>query len=368
MRTTRWFLSVRMIAMALLLLVSRQVAGSDESPAEDVLKEKQLRKSGVTWVVAEEAKLSQMMTQATKLKRQVSDAGKSLEAAARVADEKKRVLAQLKLQHVNLSARLANVRNVEENNRLVGQLNAIAGQIDLALQDQTVEESLRQTRSKTAEIREEYAQMIIDMRKLHDSIQAQYQVLGADAAVKVALEQLSQNSEKAMVLGPSRGLAGIDRQLQKLEDTVLSEDIAARRGNGDLLYVTAVFNGEDTIEIAVDTGASSVVLPWQMADKMGMKPGPDAQRAVFVMADGRQSEGWIVRAKSVRVGKFTVEDVECAVLGPENTNAEPLLGQSFLGNFVYRIDAGRETISMIGVEQAAAARPAGSRRSKSKSP
>jgi aspartyl protease family protein len=81
-----------------------------------------------------------------------------------------------------------------------------------------------------------------------------------------------------------------------------------------------------------------------------LKPRPDSPKTFFVLADGRQIEGNIVTAKSVRVGKFTIEDVECAVFGPEYPNVEPLLGQSFLENFIYKIDSGRNIISITRVD------------------
>jgi predicted aspartyl protease len=40
-----------------------------------------------------------------------------------------------------------------------------------------------------------------------------------------------------------------------------------------------------------------------------------------------------MKLSEIRVGKFTVKDVECAVLGPEAVNAESMLGMSFLRHF-----------------------------------
>jgi hypothetical protein len=54
--------------------------------------------------------------------------------------------------------------------------------------------------------------------------------------------------------------------------------------------------------------------------------------------------------KSVRVGQFTVENVECAVLPESLVAAENLLGGSFLQNFVYKLDpvAGELHMSQVG--------------------
>ena len=52
---------------------------------------------------------------------------------------------------------------------------------------------------------------------------------------------------------------------------------------------------------------------------------------------------------SVRVGKFVVEKVECAVLGEEAVNAEPLLGMSFLGHFKFELDSDAKTLTMVKI-------------------
>jgi predicted aspartyl protease len=62
-------------------------------------------------------------------------------------------------------------------------------------------------------------------------------------------------------------------------------------------------------------------------------------------------EARLVIAKSVRVGKFAVENVECTVLPAELTNAPPLLGMTFLGNYNCRLntEAGTMTLTKVSV-------------------
>ena len=334
------------------LICQQRMAYGDEA-AERLLESKELRKVGSTWVLSAESELSRQMSQTAKIKRTVVDAGKKLVLAERQAESKKQTLNQWKAQHVQLSAQLANARSVAENNRIVGLLNALAGQIELGSQDQAVENNLKAARSTANEVREQYAQHVLDMRAAFDGLQNRYTLLAADPEVTLAIEGLNKASEKKVELGPSRGLSSFERSLVKLEETVLSEDIQTRQGAGNLMYVSAVFGGKEAIELAVDTGASAVVLSWELAEKLGLKPGPEAERVVFVVADGRRIEARMVKAGSVRVGKFTVENVDCAVFGPENTDVEPLLGQSFLENFVYKIDSARGVISMTRIEDQA---------------
>ena len=71
----------------------------------------------------------------------------------------------------------------------------------------------------------------------------------------------------------------------------------------------------------------------------------------LTLADGKIVEGWLMSVKSITVGPFTVENVECAVL-PENLiAAHPLLGGTFLKNFVYKLDLTAQKLDMSKVKE-----------------
>lgn len=69
------------------------------------------------------------------------------------------------------------------------------------------------------------------------------------------------------------------------------------------------------------------------------------------LADGSIVEAKQVFASSVRVGKFTVEHVECAVMPADLPNAEPLLGLSFLKHFTFKIDSDKSKLVMSKIDQ-----------------
>jgi predicted aspartyl protease len=54
-------------------------------------------------------------------------------------------------------------------------------------------------------------------------------------------------------------------------------------------------------------------------------------------------------AKSIRVGKFTVEDVQCTVM-PPGLSGPPLLGMSFFKSFNFKIDQGKGQLIMTRVD------------------
>jgi clan AA aspartic protease (TIGR02281 family) len=88
----------------------------------------------------------------------------------------------------------------------------------------------------------------------------------------------------------------------------------------------------------VDSGASMVALPAAMATQLGLIPGPNDETLRLQMADGKIVEAKKMMLESVRVGTFTVEKVDCAVLPASFVAAEPLLGGTFLNNFIYKLD------------------------------
>lgn len=120
---------------------------------------------------------------------------------------------------------------------------------------------------------------------------------------------------------------------------------------GWLSFTTArslVFALEE--RMVVDSGASAISVPSALARKLGVEPASSDPDIMVGMADGRRIPAKLVRLDSVRVGRFTAEDVECIVLGPEATDAPPLLGMSFLGQYKFELDAGAAPLKMVKVD------------------
>jgi aspartyl protease family protein len=103
----------------------------------------------------------------------------------------------------------------------------------------------------------------------------------------------------------------------------------------------------------LNSGASTVCLTAPLAAKMNVKPTEKDPPVTLVMPDGRELKGKLITLKSVRVGKFEVEDVECVVLGEEAVAADPQLGLSYLDSFKYEIDSAAKTLTMVKVSEGA---------------
>lgn len=74
-------------------------------------------------------------------------------------------------------------------------------------------------------------------------------------------------------------------------------------------------------------------------------------------ADGSEVPGYLKKIDSVRVGKFTVENVECVVLHALAVWAPALLGMSFLGHFKFELDSSRSELKMVKVDIDTKAKP-----------
>ena len=115
------------------------------------------------------------------------------------------------------------------------------------------------------------------------------------------------------------------------QDSALARTTAefARRGGVFVLPVT--LNGTAKSYFVVDSGASNVQIPQEVADEL-MKDGTLTQADFlgarsFVVADGRRLQQKIVRLRSLQVGNRAMENVLAAVGAPRS---QALLGQSVL--------------------------------------
>lgn len=107
---------------------------------------------------------------------------------------------------------------------------------------------------------------------------------------------------------------------------VFKVPIKRRAGRTPVIDVT--FNGEQTFEMVVDTGASGTVITQEMAQSLGVVPEGE------VTADTASEKGIKFRTgkvQSIAVEGVVEKDVQVAIGGP---NLElGLLGQDFYGNY-----------------------------------
>lgn len=344
-----------LLGLLAICVCTLSASAQDDDPKQQ-LKDRNLKVAGDTIVHADEAKIAKMLTDVAKFRKQLIDAGKARAAAEANVSRKDAAIQELMQRRIALNAQLQNVVDVDQHNRIVSELNSALDQINLLRSDEKIAEAVKQARNRANLVRESYVEHVLAMRKQYTDIQAEYESLAADESLQELVENLS--ATKPVKLGPSRTFVQNDQKIRKIEDTVLSEKIALRK-DGGVWMTSVVVNGKDPQEFVVDTGAGILSIPGTLAEELDLEPTSQSPTIRLSLADGRIIEAKQVFAKSVRVGKFTVENVECAVLPESASNAPPLLGQSFLGKFTFQLDgdAGELEMTKVEGEETGSARP-----------
>lgn len=108
----------------------------------------------------------------------------------------------------------------------------------------------------------------------------------------------------------------------------------ALRLQGTLHTVDVQLNGH-TVEMIVDTGASSVSIPWKMAQEAKI----DVTNARRVRVGGIGGGAWAYQltVDSIKVGECDVHGVECFVMDRNAPPAPALLGQTFFSHVEWKI-------------------------------
>jgi aspartyl protease family protein len=196
--------------------------------------------------------------------------------------------------------------------------------------------------------REAYIQAVLGLRELVDTISGQYAEIAKLEEVKQALATLGAKSKAALKLGPSKEFLANVKLLEKVEKSVLTEEVELRHTNG-VYEVDATFNGKLTVPMVFDTGASLTTISSELASRIGLKPGPSSDTLELSVADGSVIKAKRMTIPSLRIGKFTVNDVECAVMPADKRDVPLLLGQSFHRHFTYKFTgaSGRLIVSKI---------------------
>jgi len=318
----------------------------DTVDARARLKELGLTVSGPKVALAAEADLVRDIGKSAEPQRKLRQANSTVqqhEAQLRgLADQITRLQAQL----VELNARIANNPN---DNRTIGAINAIQGQRQLLdeQKDRATEQG-RKLRAELNELRETYAQRMLDLRGRAEALEKAYADKAGDKAVREAVAAAAAADGREYAFGPSQSLQSALKKLKTLEDAIFSDTIQLER-EGGVLVASTVINGEHVQPMMVDSGCSSLLVPHRLAERFNVVPADYDRTVTCTLADGSTVKGYLKKLQSVRVGRFVVEDVECVVLGPDAVAAEPLLGMSFLGKFEFKLNPDAATLEMLKV-------------------
>lgn len=132
------------------------------------------------------------------------------------------------------------------------------------------------------------------------------------------------------------------------QDSALARTTAPFHRKGGVFVLPALLNGSTETYFVVDSGASNVQIPQEIADELMRKgslgPSDSLGDRSFVIADGRKLVQRTIRLRSIRVGNRTMDNVLAAVGAP---HSQALLGQSLLRRLNWwKIDNVRNAIEL----------------------
>jgi aspartyl protease family protein len=344
-------LTVAFAFLVLSLPAGQAQENSEEAKAaEKILAAKGLKRSGANLLLTEETELSKALTAAPKLKKAVLDADKVVAGFEKKAADNKKLITTYTQERRKLNAAIGSMKlTIDQHNRAVTAYNELGDRINLLIENGGMEKELKAARADQNKARETYIDHVLSMQKLVEKGKQKLADLAEDSAAKAAVEQLSKATGKEYAIKESGGWQFAIRSLKKLEDAVLSEQIDLRDDGSSTLLVSVSLNGK-LKELCVDSGSSLISLPYKMARDVGLNPDSSDDEVTLVLADGRQVKAKRLLIPKVRVGKFELENVACAVMPATLPDAAPLLGMSFLGQFSFKIDTESKKLTMTKID------------------
>jgi clan AA aspartic protease (TIGR02281 family) len=111
---------------------------------------------------------------------------------------------------------------------------------------------------------------------------------------------------------------------------------------GTLMRVHVQLNDALRVPFLIDTGASGISIPASVAGQLGLLGGDNLGSRLVRTANGLVTRS-VVRLDAVEVGGARVEGLDATV---NPSMSVGLLGGTFFNNFIYRVDAAEQVITL----------------------
>ncbi len=327
-------------------------ARADKASAEKTLADKGLTKRGSYFVLEGETELAKKVSAARRSKSVMDRGLRDLRKEEAKLKRIKSYIAGKRFEARKWFKQLSEPNlTAARNNQIVAKLELIEGELKEIEQGPLKKQQgvFNEVNGTYIEARDKYIAMVLESQADSKKLAKAYEDLSKDAAVTGAIKQLSEADEKKYVLGPSSVFKSQNAVAGTMARQIITEDIEVKVEN-DVPWVEVIINGKQRRSMVLDSGAGLISLPWDVAEGIGLTPSADTPVIRLQLADGKIVEGWQMEIKSVQLGPFKVDNVECAVLPKELVAAEPLLGGTFLKHFVYKLDLKNKRIDMARVK------------------
>ncbi len=307
----------------------------------DALKAKGLEKTGKVYALASvEQDFLQSMADLRKIKYKADEEKRTRRMYEAKINSSKAVMTQNRKEYDTLKDREVMATTIIVRNRIITRMNLL---IVKGKEAQAINTEYEEKLAKLSHEGENlYVDRILALEPKADVVNKAYEAAAADPDIKSLLARVNGK------LGPTPELVAALDELKKDLAELNSEAIPLHEDHG-VQTLAVLLNGE-TYQMGLDSGSTSIMIPGDIAEKLKVVPGPQDPIINIKMADGSMIQGQEVTLKTVRVGRFTVENVPCVVLMNRTAQqATPLLGNSFLAHFVMKLDQAGGTLHLTEI-------------------
>jgi clan AA aspartic protease (TIGR02281 family) len=255
---------------------------------------------------------------------------------------KQKIAKDAEKEWKELETRLPLIDKVDIHNRMVTRMNRLVADHKRAMESQKELEETAGKLSSVATVK--FVDKLVLMAGKCDAASAKYAQLATNAPLKAAIDKANLSANPKVPLGPSPELATAIADIKKWQSEVESQAIPLREQHG-VFFVEVLLNNKP-FRMGVDTGASSVTLPAEVAAQLDIKITERDPTIQLKLANGAVITGREISLAKVRVGRFTVDNVRCVVLEPGLPDPPLLLGASFLNHFIVKIDPSKSELHL----------------------
>jgi hypothetical protein len=357
MKHTMVHRSVKFAAVAVLLMGGRVALSAEPAGPEtpDAFKDKGLVLVENRLVLPVEAELKDAVKKLRIAKAKADTEASSRRGVdAQVVSDKAQI-KDLNAKYAEANDMLATTADPGRQNQIIGACNAITGRIKSLQAD--LDTSIQKQRDMTVE-KEAYIELIGELSKNIDNDDHAYDEVVKDADLASSLDTYNQTAKVKLKLGPTTEYLSNLKFVKKALADVQVEVVQVNTEHG-VPEVEAVLNGKTKLMMTWDSGAGAVVITTEVANSLGMHPGPKDPLVHAKLADGHIIECHEMILKSVSVGVFTVNDVECDVMPPDIKDGSLLLGDTFQSHFLAKLDQGGGTLRLTPIDNNSIGKHAG---------
>lgn len=313
-----------------------------------------LTKSGTAYVLADEAAILAEMKALRTLKAEADKEVRLRTALDLQIAAKEKVIKDSEKTYRELEARLPAVTKQDAHNAMVLRMNRMVA--DMKAAKLALEGFDEQAKKLSSANKTKYVDELMKLNGKTAALKQKYSALAEDANVKASLAKVNLVANPKVTISSAEFQAAVD-ELNKWQSAIESEAIAMREENGTF-KVEVLLNGEPH-QMCVDTGATSVCLPFEVAAKLKLVPAETDPIIDLKLADGSVIQGRAMTLATVRVGRFTANNVECVVLQQGLPDPAIILGGSFLNRYIVNMDPSKKELQLTEVKSSSStARPA----------